>query len=180
MGTKFVISSLSASGKTTLVNELLKLHPEMYRLKTSTSRAVRPEEKGDEYYFFDKHEMELRILSNEFVEHSVVYGHHYGLSKDEVNNNADKNVLIILDVQGMKKFKKQYPDAVTIFIEPPPVHELVERLKSRNTSDEDVHKRINEFRGELKYMKKYDIIIPNGKLDDMTKNFVNAIEQHLT
>ena len=180
MGTKFVISSVSASGKTTLVNELLKLHPEMYRLKTSTSREVRPEEKGDEYYFYDKHEMELRILGNEFVEYSVVYGHHYGLSKDEVDNNVDKNVLIILDIQGMKKFKKAYPDAVTIFIEPPPIPELIKRLKSRNTTDEDVRKRINEFRGELKYMKKYDIIVPNGTLDEMTKFFVSAVEKHLT
>lgn len=180
MGTKFVISSLSASGKTTLVNALLEQHPELYRLKTCTTRPVRPEENGDEYYFMDKHDMELRILGDEFVEHSVVYGNTYGLSHTEVDSNVDKNVLVILDVQGMKKFKKSYPDAVTIFIEPPPVAELVDRLKARNTSDEDVHKRVNEFRGELKLMKKYDVVVPHGTLEKMTKDFIEIIEQRLT
>lgn len=178
MGKKFVISSVSASGKTTLVNELLKLHPELHRLKTTTTRPVRPEENGDEYYFIEKHDMEVAILCNEYIEHSIVYGNHYGLSKKEVDDNTDKDVIVILDVQGMKKFKKHYPDAITIFIEPPPVSELVSRLKSRNTSDEDVHKRINEFRGELKHVKKYDVVIPNGDLETMTKTFIDTVNSY--
>lgn len=180
MGTKFVISSVSASGKTTLVNLMLKHYSDMYRLKTSTSRPIRPEEKGDEYYFYDKHEMELRILEDEFIEHSVVYGNHYGLSKKEVEDNSEKDVLVILDVQGMKKFKKLYPEAVTIFIEPPPVNELVTRLKNRNTSDGDVKKRINEFRGELKHIKKYDYVVPNGSLVDMGDALVDFMDKYIT
>jgi len=180
MGTKFVISSVSGSGKTTLVNALTDMYPDMYRLKTCTTRPVRPEETGDEYYFMDKHEMELAVLRDSFVESSVVYGEYYGLTKDEVDMHGDKNVLVILDVKGMKKFKKLYPEAITIFIEPPPVSVLVDRLKSRNTSEEDVHKRINEIRGELKSIKKYDVKITSDTLPIMTENFIKTITDHIT
>lgn len=179
MGKKIVITSVSGSGKTTLVNALIKTHPEIHRLKTCTTRSIRPEENGDEYYFMDKHEMELAVLCDSFVENSVVYGEYYGLTKEEVDTHTDQNVLVILDVKGTKKFKKLYPDAITIFIEPPPVSVLVDRLKSRNTSDEDVHKRINEIRGELKFIKKYDIIIKYDKLPIMTDNFITTIVENI-
>lgn len=180
MSKKFIISSVSASGKTTLVNALTETYPDIYRLKTCTTRPVRPEENGDEYYFMEKHDMELAVLRDSFVESSVVYGEYYGLTKEEVETNADKNILVILDVKGMKKFKKLYPEAISIFIEPPPVAVLVDRLKERNTSEVDIHKRINEIRSELKFIKKYDVLIPYGKLPDMTANFIKVVTEHLT
>jgi guanylate kinase len=180
MGKKIVISSVSASGKTTLVNALTELYPDIYRLKTCTTRPVRPEENGDEYHFMEKHDMEVAVLCDAFVESSVVYGEYYGLTKEEVESNKDKNVLVILDVKGMKKFKKLYPDTLTIFIEPPPVAVLVDRLKERNTTSEDVHKRINEIRSELKLIKKYDVLIPYGELPDMTADFIDVVAKHIT
>jgi guanylate kinase len=180
MGKKIVISSVSGSGKTTLVNALTEAYPDMYRLKTCTTRPVRPEENGDEYYFMDKHDMEVQVLCDAFVESSVVYGEYYGLTKEEVESNEDKNVLVILDVKGMKKFKKLYPEALTIFIEPPPVAVLVDRLKERNTSEEDVHKRINEIRAELKVIKKYDVVIATGTLPEMTENFIKVVKEYIT
>lgn len=180
MGKKIIISSISASGKTTLVNALTELYPDLYRLKTCTTRAIRSDENGNEYYFMDKHEMEVAVLCDSFIESSVVYGEYYGLTKDEVKSNADKNILVILDVKGMKKFKKLYPDAISIFIEPPPVAIVVDRLKARNTTDIDIHKRINEIRHELKFIKKYDVIIPYGKLSDMTADFIDVVAKHIT
>lgn len=180
MGKKIVISSVSASGKTTLVNALTELYPDIYRLKTCTTRAIRPEENGDEYYFMEKHDMEVAVLCDSFIESSVVYGEYYGLTKKEVESHVDKDVLVILDVKGMKKFKKRYPDTLTMFIEPPPVAVLVDRLKARNTSDIDVHKRINEIRNELKSIKKYDVVIPYDTLSVMTSNFIKAVSNYIT
>lgn len=176
MSNKFVISAVSASGKTTLVNSLLLTYPEIYRIKTCTTRAVRPEEIGDEYYFLSEDEVNEKINNDEFIEHSIVYGNHYGLTKHEIDTHSHINSVVILDVQGATKFKKVYEDAITIFIAPPPMDVLEKRLRARNTSDIDVINRLSETKDELEYMPKYDHIIPYGSLNQMTRKFFRVIE----
>jgi guanylate kinase len=176
MGKKIILSSLSASGKTTLVDALLKARPNLYRLKTCTSREKRPEETGDEYYFRTKDEMNLMHVCGEFVETSVVYTNIYGLTKTEVDTHSDSDVIVILDVEGMKKFKKEYPDSISVFIDPPPIKELMRRLIERKTSDVDVKNRISMMKKEMKVVKKFDYRIPNGDLDSMVTAFISLID----
>lgn len=179
MGKKFVISAVSASGKTTLVNALLSIHPEIYRLKTCTTRSIRPEETGDEYYFLTEQEAIKKINANEFIEHSIVYGNVYGLTRSEVDAHVSVNSIVILDVQGAAKFKKVYPDALTIFLEPPSFDILEARLKERNTSDIDVSNRLAETKKELEYMKVADYIVPNGSLLQMKRKLFRYIEFYI-
>lgn len=176
MNYKFIITSPSASGKTTLVNKLLETFPELYRLKTCTSRPIRPEETGDEYYFLSKESASRMIAHNEFVEYATVYGNTYGLLKSEIDSNIHKNIVVILDVQGAKKAKKLYPDSKTIFIEPPSRDELYRRLNNRNTSNEDVTTRLNEFDNEMNEMKTFDHVIKYSSLDDMSRQLNRYIE----
>lgn len=176
MGKKFVISSVSASGKTTLVNFLLNSRPDMYRLKTCTTRPKRDEEIGDEYYFLTKELTEEKIKQNQFVEYSTVYGNVYGLTREEVEDHSSFNTVVILDVQGAKKFKTSYPDALTIFIEPPPLDILEFRLRERNTSEDDIQKRLAETMAELEYMASYDNIIRYDNLFQMKRKFLRYID----
>jgi guanylate kinase len=174
----FVISSLSASGKTTLVNELLNHNQSIYKLKTCTTRPIRDEEIGDEYYFMSKYDMEIDILCNRFIEYSIVYGNYYGLKKDEVENNKYKDSLVILDIQGVKKFTKLYPDAITIFIEPPPMGELIKRLKERNTPVNDINNRISCFKKELNQKKKFKELVKYDTLENMKTQLFNIIDYY--
>ena len=175
MPTKFIISSPSASGKTTLVNALLDAFPTMYRLKTCTTRPVRPEEKGDEYFFLSKQQADEKIKHDDFVEYSNVYGNIYGLDKMEVEKNASVNTVVILDVQGTEKAKKLYPNMKTIFIQPPPREILEARLRERNTNDVDVNARLAEIDTELSYMKKYDYVVQYGSLTQMKRSLYRFV-----
>ena len=176
MSKKFVITSVSASGKTTLVNALLNSRPDMYRLKTCTTRPKRDEENGDEYYFLNKDLAEEKIRQNKFVEHSTVYGNVYGLTREEVDTHSTSNSIVILDVQGAQKFKQIYPDALTVFIEPPPLDILEVRLRERNTSEYDVQKRLAETREEMKYMDSFDFIVKYDSLIQMKRKFFRFID----
>ena len=175
MPTKFIISSPSASGKTTLVNALLEAFPTMYRLKTCTTRPVRPEEKGNEYFFLTKEQAEEKIKNDDFVEYSTVYGNIYGLDKMEVERNLSRNTVVILDVQGTEKATTLYPSMKTIFIQPPPREILESRLKERNTNDADVNARLAEIDTELSYMNKYDHVVQYGSLTQMKRSLYRFV-----
>lgn len=176
MGKKFVITSVSASGKTTLVNALLNSRPDMYRLKTCTTRPKRDEENGDEYYFLNKDIAEEKIRQNQFVEYSTVYGNIYGLTREEVDIHSASHTIVILDVQGAQKFKAIYPDALTVFIEPPPLDILESRLRERNTSEDDVQKRLAETKEEMKYMESFDFIVKYNSIIQMKRKFFRFVD----
>lgn len=171
----FVITSTSASGKTTLVDYLLKSIPSLYQLKTCTTRKIRKEETGNEYHFLTRETFLNLIASDELIEYSIVYENYYGITKQEILNNKNKNSIIILDVQGAIKFKKIFPDSVLIFIMPPELNEIENRLLSRNTSSHDVFVRMNTIKNEMEYINKFNFKIPYGNLDYMKSNLVDLI-----
>jgi len=177
----FIVSSVSASGKSTLVDHAIK-KLKLYRLKTCTTRKKRKEEKGDEYFFLSKEVFEFYAQNDAFVEWSIVYDKYYGLLKQEVENNADKNCIAILDVQGTEKLKKIYPEAITIFIEPPDKKELFKRLgnrldfNSKNRDKFDDYNRVTAMKTELLKMKEYDHVILFGPLNDMKESFIRLLK----
>nr|WP_022847532.1 guanylate kinase [Desulfurobacterium sp. TC5-1] len=169
-GLLIVISAPSGTGKTTLVNMLMRSFPQIEFSISCTTRKPRPGEvDGKDYYFISLEEFERKIEKNELLEWAEVYGNFYGTPKDKVLKalNEGKDVLLDIDTQGALQVKKNYPEAVLIFILPPSLKELERRLRSRGTEDEEtIEKRLLIARRELSLATRYDYIIINDRLQE--------------
>ena len=174
----FIVSSIAASGKTTLV-EHVKEKFKLYKLKTCTTRPIRDEEKGNEYYFITEEVFSSMIYANKFIEWAHVYDYYYGLTKEEVEKNKNKYCIVILDVQGTQSILKLYPEAVSIFILPPSRSEVETRLLGRNTSKNDVDIRLEKMNVELLEAENYDYRVDYGDLDAMKAQISKIIEKEL-
>lgn len=176
MGQLIIVSSVSGAGKTTLVDKASVTY-NLYKLKTCTTRAVRPEETGNEYYFYGIDEFMDNVECDEFVEHAEVYGNHYGLLKTELRKADDTNCIVIMDVQGAASARALYPDAVSIFIDPPSIEELKLRILKRNTGEGDTERRLAEIDSEMEQMKFFTYVVKNGSLPYMSNQFNDIIEK---
>ncbi|HDQ26681.1 MAG TPA: guanylate kinase [bacterium] len=168
-GIVFVVSAPSGAGKTTVIREFLKKHKRDFVLSVSaTTRPPRNGEKdGRDYYFFSEDKFKKFIEQGKFLEHARVVGNRYGTLKKTVINSAEngKNVIMDVDVQGMKSIKKRLPESVAIFLKPPSFEELKKRLEGRKTeSRESLAKRLKLAKKELKEEQKYDYIVVNKEL----------------
>lgn len=178
MSKLFIVSSVSGAGKTTLVDNAASIY-DLYKLKTCTTRAVRPEETGNEYFFLSKYEYDSYLAENAFFENAEVYGNYYGLLKSELDKSNIKHCVVILDVRGASTAKKLYPDAITIFIEPPSLEELESRISSRNTGSDDVKRRMSKIEEELSYESEFTYTVKYDKFENMITKFNNIIEYNL-
>jgi len=164
-----VFSAPSGGGKTTIVRYILKKFPELVFSVSATTRKKRATEvEGKDYFFISEEEFKKKIENDEFVEWEKFYDYYYGTLKSFVNDNLamGKNVVLELDVKGALNIRKQYPDAVLIFISPPSLEILKERLKKRNTeTEEDFRKRIERAGWEIEYSKYFDYVITNDDLE---------------
>lgn len=170
-GKLIILSAPSGSGKSTIVKHLLEEDLNLEFSISATSRAPRGEEKhGVEYYFFTPEEFKKRIENQEFVEWEEVYaGTYYGTLKSEVERitNNGKNVIFDIDVVGGVNIKKMYKkEALSIFIMPPSVEELRNRLNARGTdSPEAIEKRLAKAETELTYASQFDEVVVNDLLE---------------
>lgn len=178
MSKLFIVSSVSGAGKTTLVDNALSIY-DLYKLKTCTTRAVRPEESGNEYYFLSKYEYDSYLSENAFFENAEVYGNYYGLLHSELDKCKIKNCIAILDVQGAETAYKLFPDAVTIFIEPPPLEVLKDRISKRDTGIDDMKCRISKIEHELSHVTTFTNIIKYDTYENMVSKFNDVIERNL-
>lgn len=174
----FVVSSIAASGKTTLVNYVTEKF-DLYKLKTCTTRPVREEEKGDEYSFIDRTTFKEILDINGFIEHATVYGEYYGLLRGDIERNIDKNCIVILDIQGTQSILREYPEAVSIFILPPPPEEVEKRLLARNTNKNDVERRLEQMNMEILEAENYEYRVKYGDLDYMKAEISKIIKREL-
>ena len=170
-GRLLIFSAPSGSGKTTLVKYIMK---ELDNLSFSISATSRPprgkEEDGKDYYFMSSDDFRKKIDSNDFVEWEEVYeGRYYGTLKAEVERirNKGQNVVFDVDVIGGLNIKKLYGDeALAVFVKPPSIDILKQRLKKRDTdSDEEIRVRIEKAEYELSYANDFDIVIINDDLE---------------
>src|SRR5512132_1952414 len=137
-GKLIVISAPSGAGKTTIAREILKRNPSLEFSVSATTRPVRTgEEHGRDYFFLTREEFERRVHAGEFVAREEIYGNLYGTLKSELERalRNGRHLLFDLDVKGGLSIKRQYPDALLIFIEPPSMEVLRQRLQNRRTED---------------------------------------------
>jgi guanylate kinase len=182
-GKLFVFSAPSGSGKTTIVKNTLKQFPELIFSISSTTRERRANEvDGRDYFFISEDEFKKKIGDDEFVEWEIFYDYYYGTSKSFVDDNRKngKSVVFEVDVKGAVSIKKTYPDAILIFIKPPSLEELKERLVKRNTETAvDLKKRFERAEMELGYEKYFDYVIENKNLEKAKEKAINIIESEL-
>lgn len=178
-GMIIIVSAPSGAGKTTICNALMKSDKNIVYSVSTTTRCPRKGEKnGREYLFVDEKTFKADIKKKMFVEWAKVHDHFYGTSKRFLNDtiNKGKDVLLDIDVQGAVKIKKQYKDAVMIFITAPSLKVLKERLLKRNKDSLDVIKvRLANARKELSYLPKYDYLILNDKLEKSIENIKSVV-----
>jgi guanylate kinase len=168
-GILFIISAPSGTGKTTLCKQLSANIPGLWHSISYTTRKPRPgEEHGREYFYTEESTFQAMIERHEFVEWARVYGHLYGTPRQTLNEKIDQgiDVLLEIDVQGAFQVKKKYDDAVSIFILPPSMTVLRQRLQARaSDSTEEIQRRLQKVKEEVWSYREYAYIVRN---DDLT------------
>jgi len=164
-GSLFVIVAPSGAGKTSLVEALLREEPNIRLSVSYTTRTPRPGEvHGREYHFVNRAEFEAMLAKGGFLEHAEVYGNLYGTSKSWINaaRAAGEDVLLEIDWQGAAQVRDIYSDMVSIFIMPPSIEALEQRLTARGKdAAEVIARRIAGARLELRHISATDYVIVN-------------------
>lgn len=185
MGKLIIFSAPSGAGKSTIVNYLLSQNLNLRFSISATSRLPRGEEKhGVEYYFHTPEEFRQKIENNEFLEYEEVYkDKFYGTLKAEVQRIFDNggNVIFDVDVVGGCNIKKYYGEkALSIFVEPPSISELRNRLISRGTdSPEIIEARVAKAEYEMTFASEFDVIIKNDNLEEAKAKALQVVKEFL-
>lgn len=178
-GFLLVLSGPSGSGKGTVSQELLKNNKDIVFSTSVTTRTPRPGEvDGENYFFVDIDKFEDMAKNNELLEYAFVHTNYYGTPKEFVFNEIDKGeiVLVEIDVQGALQIKKNYKDAIFVFLIPPTIDELKERLTNRGTeTEEEIKVRFENAFKELDFVGEYDYFIINDKVEQAVSNIETII-----
>jgi len=172
-GLLLIVSGPAGSGKTTVCDRMLTEEASVQRVVTTTTRAPREGERHKvDYYFFDHETFEAKVQAGEFYEYANVHTNRYGTLKSEIQDKlaAGKDLLLNIDVQGAATFRDAGREdsllmgkVVTVFIMPPSMEELENRLRHRSTDDEDeIQRRLRVARDEIKQRELYDHCILSG------------------
>jgi guanylate kinase len=172
-GLVIVISGPSGAGKGTICKEIVKRKKDLIISVSATTRSPRKNEiEGKNYYFYTEETFKEKIEKNDFLEYAKVYGNYYGTPKSKVIEEIKKgkNVILEIDIQGALQIKESYPKGIFIFVMPPSMEELKNRITSRGTdSREVILKRMECAYHELNYAFKYDYVIINDDLEEAVK-----------
>ena len=186
-GKLIIFSAPSGTGKSTIINWLMKEHEELHLAFSisCTSRAPRgTEQNGVEYFFISPEEFKMRIEDDEFLEYEEVYtDRYYGTLKSQVERQleAGQNVVFDVDVKGGVNIKKHYgSEAMSIFIQPPSIDELRRRLEHRATdAPEVIDQRIARAEFELTFADKFDKIVINDKLEQAKADALKLVQDFI-
>ena len=177
-GNLFVISAPSGAGKTSLVQALLNINPQIDMSVSYTTRAPRPgEHDGKDYHFVSRETFLAMAKRGEFLESAEVYGNLYGTSQTWINheNSRGKDILLEIDWQGAAQIRGLFPECISVFILPPSLKALEERLKKRGKdNDAVIAKRIAAVRQDVAHVAEFDYVIINDNLNEALRE-LNAV-----
>lgn len=177
-----MISGPSGAGKGTLVARVRAQRPDLGLTVSATTREPRTGEvDGVNYFFLTEDEFSARIKEGAFIEWAQVHDHRYGTLASEIERNLSTghSLMLEIDVQGALAVKKRFPEAVLIFIEPPSLEVLKERLIKRGSeTPESVALRLKTAEGEMPLRDRYDEILVNDDLDRATDEFLAVLYAH--
>jgi guanylate kinase len=168
-GNLLIVAAPSGAGKTSLVNALLAADERLALSVSHTTRAARPgEQDGQHYHFISNEEFQQRVAAGEFVEHALVFGHHYGTHAGFLSERLEKGLDVILEIdwQGARQVREGFPDCRSIFILPPSLETLRQRLARRATDSEAVISgRMQAARAEISHWAEFDYLVVNDDFD---------------
>ncbi|MFC3854056.1 guanylate kinase [Salinispirillum marinum] len=179
-GTLYIVSAPSGAGKSSLVNALIKRLSYVFLSISHTTRPMRPgEEQGEHYHFVSVDDFQAMVGQGDFLEHAQVFDNYYGTSKSYVERELDKghDVILEIDWQGARQVRRLMPEAQGIFILPPSLHSLQERLEKRaQDSAVVIARRMRDAISEMSHYSEYDFLIINDDfykaLDDFCSVFI--------
>lgn len=184
VGILFVISSPSGGGKSTIIERLLRNNR---NLRFSISATTRPRRKGEiegkDYFFVDNDEFELMIKQGELIEHEKVHQFYYGTPRRPIERflKEGKSVILDLDVKGAVHIKKIFKEAVLVFIKPPSIEVLKQRLMERNReSESEIKLRFERIELEMEAAQQFDYQVVNDDLEIAVRDVMAIIESHLS
>lgn len=179
-GLLIVMSGFSGAGKGTLMKRLLKDYDNYAFSVSMTTRSPRVGEvDGKDYFFVTREAFEETIKNEGLVEYAEYCGNYYGTPKAYVDEQLKqgKNVILDIEVQGAMQIKEKFPDALMLFVIPPSIEVLLQRLRARGTETEEViQRRITQARTECTYMDRYEYLVINDDLDVAVKDMHSMVE----
>lgn len=178
-GNLFLVSAPSGAGKTSIVSAALEADPDTVVSVSHTTRLARGGEvDGENYYFVGDDQFAKMIEAGDFLEHANVFGKRYGTSKAEVQRKRGqgKNVILEIDWQGAQQVREAVPEAISIFVLPPSVDELADRLNARGEdSPESIEKRLSEAKLDMSQAVNFDYLVINADFDQAVSDFLNIL-----
>ncbi len=168
-GILFIVSAPSGAGKTSLLRQLVPADPRLVMSVSHATRAMRPgEEDGVHYHFVSVARFEQLVEESAFLEHARVFDNYYGTAEDAVRQQLEEGLDVVLEIdwQGARQVRKRFPDSVSVFIAPPSIEALRDRLAGRGQDSEDVvERRMRDARSELSHFSEYGYLVINDDFD---------------
>lgn len=179
-----VISAPSGAGKSTLSRYLLSKYPHFKFSISATTRQPRPNEiHGKDYFFLTKDEFRKLIRKGNLIEYEEIFGNYYGTLKNEVDKALLKGDVIVfdIDVKGALSIRKKYPEeSLLVFVSPPSMEVLIERLRNRGTeSPEQIQNRIERAQMEMSLMNEFDFVVVNDDLEKAKQEIEQIIKRNI-
>jgi guanylate kinase len=182
-GKLIVVSGPSGSGKTTMAQRMMGLFPTLEFSVSATTRPKRPGEvEGRDYYFLTKDVFLRRVARGEFVEWEELFGNLYGTLQEEIEGKLEigRHLLFDLDVKGALSIKRFYPEAFLVFVRPPSIEVLHQRLRDRHTEDEAALKlRFDRVALELDMSNRFDFEVLNDSLEQAVAEVSEFVKNHI-
>lgn len=181
-GKLYIISAPSGAGKTSLVKRLIADLPDLTVSVSHTTRAMRPgETDGEDYFFVSLSEFQAMQEGQAFLEHARVFDNFYGTARQTVVNNLyqGQDVILEIDWQGAQQVKRLWPDAISVFILPPSIQVLSERLKKRGQDNADIiARRMRDAVTEMQHYFEFDFLIVNDDFDEALSQLKSIVIAH--
>jgi guanylate kinase len=178
-GLLFIVAAPSGAGKSSLVNAVLADDPRLVLSISYTTRAARPGEvSGREYHFVDRATFQRMLEAGEFLESAEVHGNLYATSQKQIADvrASDRDILLEIDWQGAQQVRRLFPEAIGVFIQPPPLAELERRLRARGQdAEEAIRRRLAAAEEEMSHAVEFDFAIINNDFEEARRDLAAIV-----